>query len=116
MNIKELKLVYHKNPNFVEINDLSALMKNDNKLDKLKIIALILKLLKENKNVIYNPISLSGYNKKNYDLLHKMIRKTNNSLEMIFTPSFKNEYESSNFSINRKYNLISQCHLNQHLL
>ena len=98
-NLKALNLVYNKNKTVVEINDFSFFQEKDdeNKLDNTKIIALIIRLLNENKTVIYNPTSVDGYNSDNYTALYDLISKTNNSLELIFTPEFNNESESINF-------------------
>ena len=98
MNINALNLSYNNNKTVVEINDFSLFMKSDGKkIDNTKIIALIIRLLSENKTVIYNPVSLAGYNSDNYTSLYSMITATNNSLEMIFTPEFTNDSESINF-------------------
>ena len=98
MNITALNLVYNKNKTVVEINDFSLFMKSDGKqLDNTKIIALIIRLLNENMIVIYNPISVAGYNSDNYTALYNLIMETNNSLEFIFTPEFNSDSESINF-------------------
>ena len=96
MNIQSLNLVFNKVYTLVEINDLSFFVK-DNKIDHIKIIALILRLLLENKTVLYNPKTLPGYQRDYYSLLYALMKKTNNALEFIFTPSFNPETESLNF-------------------
>jgi len=99
MNIKSLNLSYNNNKTVVEINDFSEFMKSDGKkLDNTKIIALIIRLLNENKSVLYNPISLDGYNSNNYTSLYDLNENTNNSLELIFTPEFNNDYESESMN------------------
>jgi len=109
INTNELNLGYNKKNNMVEINDLSMFIKDDKTktLDKTKIISLIIKLLKDNKNVVYNPKGLPGYKKEQYGLLHKLLKKSNNSLEFIFTPHFDYDYESSNFFYKPKF-LLNQ--------
>ena len=99
MNIKSLNLSYNNNKTVVEINDFSEFMKSDGKkIDNTKIIALIIRLLNENKSVLYNPISLDGYNSNNYTSLYDLNDNTNNSLELIFTPEFNNDYESESMN------------------
>jgi hypothetical protein len=98
MNINTLNLSYNKNKTVVEINDFSLFLKSDGKnLDNTKIISLIIRLLTENKTVIYNPTTLAGYNIVNYTSLYTLVMETNNSLEFIFTPEFNNDSESINF-------------------
>ena len=96
MNIGSLNLSYNKNKTVVEINDLSFFLDSDD-IDNTKIIALIIRLLTENKTVIYNPRSLVGYNRDNYTSLNSLNKNTKNSLEFIFTPVFNNNSESLNF-------------------
>ena len=90
MNIDDLALVSMDNNSLIEINDLTKFMKEDDptKYNHAKIISLIIKLLKQGKQVIYNPKTMSGYNNTYYDLLLK--NKTNNlsSMEFIFVPRF----------------------------
>jgi hypothetical protein len=98
MNISDLNLSYNKNKTVVEINDLSLFLnRDDNTLDNTKIIALIIRLLTENKTVVYNPTSVAGYKSDNYKSLYALNKDTKNSLELIFTPEFNNESESINF-------------------
>jgi len=107
MNINSLNLSFNTNKSVVEINDFSVFMKSDGKnIDNVKIIALIIRLLTENKTVIYNPTNLAGYNSDNYTSLYTLIMETNNSLEFIFTPEFNNDYESE--SINFFYKPLIQ--------
>ena len=90
MNIDDLALVSMDNNSLIEINDLTKFMKEDDptKYNHAKIISLIIKLLKQGKQVIYNPKTMPGYNKMYYDLL--LNNKTNNlsSMEFIFVPRF----------------------------
>jgi hypothetical protein len=90
MNIDDLALVSMDNNSLIEINDLTKFMKEDDltKYNHAKIISLIIKLLKQGKQVIYNPKTMPGYNKTYYDLL--LNNKTNNlsSMEFIFVPRF----------------------------
>ena len=105
MSIKTLNLSYKNNKNnnknnktIVEINDFSVFMNtSDKQVDKTKIISLIIRLLNENKTVIYNPSNAVGYNGNNYKSLYELIADTNNSLELIFTPEFNTISESMNF-------------------
>ena len=107
MNINSLNLSFNTNKSVVEINDFSVFMKSDGKnIDNVKIIALIIRLLTENKTVIYNPTNLVGYNNDNYTSLYTLIMNTNNSLEFIFTPEFNNDYNSE--SINFFYKPLIQ--------
>jgi hypothetical protein len=110
MNIKGLNLDYKKKHNLVEINNFLALMKEDGvKLDHIKILALIVRLLKDDNMVMYNPKSLPGYNPSNYDLIHKLLRKSKTSLEFIITPYFDGKYDttSANFFYKPRF-LINQ--------
>jgi hypothetical protein len=90
MNVNDLALVSMDNNSLIEINDLTKFMKEDDptKYNHAKIISLIIKLLKQGKQVIYNPKTMPGYNKTYYDLL--LNNKTNNlsSMEFIFVPRF----------------------------
>lgn len=90
MNVNDLALVSMDNNSLIEINDLTKFMKEDDptKYNHAKIISLIIKLLKQGKQVIYNPKTMPGYNTTYYDLLLK--NKTNNlsSMEFIFVPRF----------------------------
>jgi hypothetical protein len=78
------------NPNIIEINDLSKFMKEDapTKYDNAKIISLIIRLLNDGKQVIYNPRAITGYNKLYYDLLLKDSAEKLQSMEFIFVPRF----------------------------
>ena len=106
-NINSLNLSFNNTKTVVEINDFSVFMKSDGKnVDNIKIIALIIRLLTENKTVIYNPTNLVGYNSDNYTSLYTLIMNTNNSLEFIFTPEYTNDYESE--SINFFYKPLIQ--------
>ena len=65
-------------------------MKEDDptKYNHAKIISLIIKLLNEGKQVIYNPRAMPGYNQLYYDLLlHDRAEKLG-SMELIFVPRF----------------------------
>jgi hypothetical protein len=91
MNISGLGLVpMVDNPNIIEINDLSKLMKEDDptKYDNAKIISLIIKLLLQRKQVIYNPKTMPEYNKLYYDLLLQDSAEKLKSMELIFVPRF----------------------------
>ena len=76
--------------NTIEINDFSNLMKEDDpkKYNHAVIISLIIKQLKEGKNVIYNPISMTGYDAAYYDLLIEKSKSLYQSMELIFVPDF----------------------------
>jgi len=90
MDVSGLALTPMDNGNIVEINDLSRFMKEDDptKYNHAKIISLIIKLLSQGKQVIYNPRSMPGYNKLYYDLLlHDRTEKLE-SMELIFVPRF----------------------------
>ena len=87
MNISKLNL-QHYDENTVEINDLSKLQLNKD-IDETKIICLILRLLMEGYNVIYNPVGDTGYNPIYYDLLKTKLKSTFKNMEIIFVPLFK---------------------------
>ena len=90
MDVSGLGLVPMDNDSIIEINDFSNLMKEDDpaKYNHAKIISLIIKLLKDKKQVIYNPKSMPGYNPMYYDLLlHDRTEKLG-SMELIFVPRF----------------------------
>ena len=100
MNITTLNL-YDFNANTVEINDLSKL-KLRGKNDEAKIICLILRLLMEGNNVIYNPVGDAGYNPMYYDLLKLKLRSTFRNMEFIFVPALTIS-ETAPLSINYFY-------------
>ena len=90
MDVSGLGLVPMDNGSIIEINDLSRFMKEDDptKYNHAKIISLIIKLLSQGKQVIYNPRSMLGYNQVYYDLLlHDRMEKLQ-SMELIFVPRF----------------------------
>jgi hypothetical protein len=90
MSVDDLALVPMDNDNIIEINDLSRFMKEDDptKYNHAKIISLIIKLLIEGKQVIYNPRSMPGYNKMYYDLLLQDSAEKLHAMELIFVPRF----------------------------
>jgi hypothetical protein len=92
MSVDSLGLVTMDNPNIVEINDFSNLMKEDDptKYNHSKIISLIIRLLNEGKQVIYNPKSMPGYNEIYYTLLLQNSVEKLQSMEFIFVPRFTN--------------------------
>ena len=99
MNIKGLALE-DKGNNTIEINNFSVLMKEENntQYNHSKIISLIIKLLKSGKEVIYNPVSMDGYNKGLYDKLIKDKNSKFDSMEFIFAPDFTNaNTQTSNY-------------------
>jgi hypothetical protein len=87
MDVSGLGLVPMDNDNIIEINDLSRFMKEDDptKYNHAKIISLIIKLLNQGKQVIYNPRAMPGYNPVYYDLLRTEKLQT---MELIFVPRF----------------------------
>ena len=87
MNLNTLNL-QHYDETTVEINDLSKLQLNG-KNDEEKIICLILRLLMEGNNVIYNPVGDAGYNPMYYDLLKTKLQSTLKNMEFIFVPVLK---------------------------
>jgi hypothetical protein len=99
MDVSGLALTPMDNGNIVEINDLSKFMKEDDptKYNHAKIISLIIKLLNEGKQVIYNPRSMPGYNQTYYDLLLQDRTEKLLSMEFIFVPKFT---EGANASSN----------------
>ena len=99
MNIKGLAL-QDKGNNTIEINNFSVLMKEENntQYNHSKIISLIIKLLKSGKEVIYNPVSMDGYDKGLYDKLIKDKNSKFESMEFIFAPDFTNaNTQTSNY-------------------
>jgi len=90
MSVDDLALVPMDNDNIIEINDLSRFMKDDDptKYNHAKIISLIIKLLSQGKQVIYNPMSMPGYNKMYYETLLKDRTEKLRSMEFIFAPRF----------------------------
>ena len=99
MNISELGLV-HLSDKLIEINNFTNLMKEDNptKYNHAKIISLIIKLLKEDNTVIYNPKIMLGYDSVYYDLLIEKSQSQYNRMEFIFVPELtSSEFQSSNF-------------------
>ena len=100
MNVDDLALVAMDNGGIIEINDLSRFMKEDDptKYNHAKIISLIIKLLNDGKQVIYNPRSMPEYNQMYYDLLLQDSAEKLQSMELIFVPRFtKGATTSSNY-------------------
>jgi len=91
MNVSGLNLVQFDN-NIIEINDFSNLMKEDDptRYNHAKIISLIIRLLNEGKQVIYNPRAMPGYNQLYYELLLQDSTERLRSMELIFVPRFTN--------------------------
>ena len=91
MNVSGLNLMQFDN-NIIEINDFSNLMKEDDptRYNHAKIISLIIRLLNEGKQVIYNPRAMPGYNQLYYDLLLQDSIEKLRSMELIFVPRFTN--------------------------
>jgi len=87
MNLSSLNL-YHFNEDTIEINDLSKLQLRGSN-DEAKIVCLILRLLMEGFNVIYNPVGDEGYNPMYYDLLKTKLKSTFRNMEFIFAPILK---------------------------
>lgn len=87
MNLNSLNL-QHYNEDTIEINDLSKLQLKGNN-DEEKIIALIIRLLMEGYNVIYNPVGDAGYDPMYYDLLKTKLKSTFRNMEFIFVPILK---------------------------
>jgi hypothetical protein len=90
MSVDSLGLVTMDDGNIIEINDFTNLMKEDDptKYNHAKIISLIIKLLSQGKQVIYNPRSMPGYNKMYYETLLKDRTEKLRSIEFIFVPRF----------------------------
>jgi hypothetical protein len=89
MNTSNLGLVPIAD-NTIEINDFTNLMKDKEptKYNHAKIISLIIKLLQEGKNVIYNPKTMTGYDPEYYQLLLEKSQSLYQSMEFIFVPDF----------------------------
>ena len=89
MSVDSLGLVTMEN-GIIEINDFSNLMKEDDpkKYNHAKIISLIIRLLSQGKQVIYNPRSMPGYNQIYYALLLQDSAEKLQSMELIFVPRF----------------------------
>lgn len=99
MNTTDLGLVTRED-NIVEINNFTNLMKEEDpsKYNHSKIMSLIIKLLREGKEVIYNPTAMPGYDKIYYDILLEKNQKTYKSMEMIVVPDFSGvNSKSSNY-------------------
>ena len=90
MSVDSLALVTMDNDKIIEINDFSNLMKEDDptKYNHAKIISLIIRLLNDGKQVIYNPKSMPGYNEMYYALLLQDSAEKLQSMEFIFVPRF----------------------------
>ena len=89
MNLNGLKL-NQISSDYIEIQNL------DGNIDENKIIPLIIRLLQDGKNVIYNPVSQSEYNINIYEKLIKNKDSLYRSLEFVFTPLI-NSFSFSNF-------------------
>jgi hypothetical protein len=95
-----LKRPISNDTNIIEINDFTKLMKEDDpaKYNHALIISLIIKLLRQGNQVIYNPSSMPGYNKIYYDSLLKDRTEKLRSMNLIFAPRFtKGATPSSNY-------------------
>jgi len=90
MNIKGLKLIVDtQNTNTIEIQNV------DNLIDDAKMVSLIIKLLQEGKNIIYNPVNKANYNPIYYDSL-KIKMDLYKSLDFVFVPEIST-YEFTDF-------------------
>ena len=87
MNINNLNLQRY-NDTTIEINDLSVLQVRG-KNDEVKINCLIIRLLMEGYNVIYNPVGDKDYNPIYYDLLKTKLTSNFRNMEFIFVPILK---------------------------
>ena len=99
MDIKGLALE-DKGDNTIEINNFSGLMKekDNSQYNDAIIISLIIKLLKNGKTVIYNPVSMNGYDNSLYDKLIENLKTKFSSMEFIFSPDFTNaNTQTSNY-------------------
>jgi hypothetical protein len=97
MNIDGLNLITLED-NTIEIQN------NDNSIDNAKIIALIIKLLKSGKYVIYNPITKPNYDNKYYEVLKSKISMYK-SLDFVFVPEIKSFIFSNFFKPTIKTNM-----------
>jgi hypothetical protein len=88
MNIDGLSLE-NVGENMVEIKN------TDNSINDAKMIRLIIKLLQQNKSVIYNPVGKEGYDEKYYQTLMSKI-DVYRSLEFVFVPKI-DSFVFSNF-------------------
>lgn len=88
MNIDDLTIEQIQ-PNLYEIKNI------DNSINDAKMIRLIIRLLLDNKRVIYNPITIPGYESRYYT---KILDKIDiyNSLEFVFVPNI-DSFVFSNF-------------------
>ena len=89
MNIETLGLEYNDD-NFVEIKN------KDGTIDNKKMISLIIRLLNDGKNVIYNPVNLNDYNSEYYNKFKNENYKYN-SMNFIFVPKFNKSFNLSDF-------------------
>ena len=99
MDIKGLALE-DKGDNTIEINNFSGLMKekDNSQYNDAIIISLIIKLLKNGKTVIYNPVTMNGYDNSLYDKLIENLKTKFSSMEFIFSPDFTNaNTQTSNY-------------------
>jgi len=97
MNIDGLNLITLED-NTIEIQN------NDNSIDNAKIIALIIKLLKSGKYVIYNPTTKPNYDNKYYEVLKSKISMYK-SLDFVFVPEIKSFIFSNFFKPTIKTNM-----------
>jgi len=109
MNINSLELV-NVSENMIEINNFSHLMKeeDESKYNHAIIMSLIIKLLIEGKTVIYNPTSMTGYDRSYYDILTENDGRKFQSMEFIFAPEF-----TSGISHSSNYFYKPKMHINQ---
>ena len=80
--------------------------------DHKKIISLIIRLLDENKTVLYNPVDESGYNDKYLNLLITNMQKLYKRSEFVYVPIFNNS--KAPYSMNYFYK--AEMSLNQPIL
>jgi hypothetical protein len=82
MNLESLKtqniLKYSPDEKFVEIEDINS------KLEEKELISLIIRLLNDGKEVLFNPSNKSGYNKELYNFLIEEKDKRFKSLEFLY--------------------------------
>jgi hypothetical protein len=96
MNTEGLNLIeFNNDSNMIEIQNVSD--KNDTRyINDAKMIALIIKLLRQGKHVIYNPVNNEGYNSRYYDLLKSKI-EVYKFLDFVFVPDMSDYTHYNSF-------------------
>jgi hypothetical protein len=86
INIQTAKKMNIDSLNLKTVDNYVEIQNADNLIDDAKMIRLIIRLLTDGKNVLYNPIKNEGYDVKYADIIKN--KYLNSSIELTFIPIF----------------------------